>query len=69
MSRQKKQTPQEIEREKFANEVKALVADKCDQINHYVAGCNSPFGYLQIAAVQENLRQIKEVLDIRGYEE
>lgn len=65
MSRPKNKTPQEIAKAKFEEEVQAVISEKCDQINHYVAGCNSPFSYMQISAVQECLREIKEVLGIR----
>lgn len=33
------------------------------------AGCNSPFGYLQIADVQEKLCEIADILGIKGEEE
>ena len=50
---------------KFATEIKQLVHQKCVEINHYVSGCNSPFSYLQIADVQESLRDIENTLNIK----
>ena len=50
---------------KFATEIKQLVHQKCVEINHYVSGCNSPFSYLQIADVQESLREIENTLNIK----
>ena len=50
---------------KFATELKQLVHQKCVEINHYVTGCNSPFSYLQIAYVQESLRDIENTLNIK----
>ena len=50
---------------KFATELKQLVHQKCVEINHYVSGCNSPFSYLQIADVQESLRDIENTLNIK----
>ena len=54
----------EISKRKFATELKQLVHQKCVEINHYVSGCNSPFSYLQIADVQESLRDIENTLNI-----
>ena len=53
-----------ISKRKFATELKQLVHQKCVEINHYVSGCNSPFSYLQIANVQESLREIENTLNI-----
>lgn len=53
------------EKRKFAIELKQLVHQKCVEINHYVSGCNSPFSYLQIADVQESLREIENTLNIK----
>ena len=53
------------EKRKFAIELKQLVRQKCVEINHYVSGCNSPFSYLQIADVQESLREIENTLNIK----
>ena len=53
-----------ISKIKFATELKQLVNQKCVEINHYVSGCNSPFSYLQIADVQESLREIENTLNI-----
>ena len=55
----------EISKRKFATELKQLVHQKCVEINHYVSGCNSPFSYLQIADVQESLREIENTLNIK----
>ena len=55
----------EISKRKFATELKQLVHQKCVEINHYVSGCNSPFSYLQIADVQESLRDIENTLNIK----
>ena len=54
-----------ISKRKFATELKQLVHQKCVEINHYVSGCNSPFSYLQIADVQESLREIENTLNIK----
>lgn len=48
----------------FYNQLKALVEEKCDEINHLVSGCNSPFSYLRIAVIQENLANILEALGV-----
>ena len=67
-----KQIPKKIDKteitlskRKFATELKQLVHQKCVEINHYVSGCNSPFSYLQIADVQESLRDIENTLNIK----
>ena len=54
-----------LSKRKFAIEIKQLVHQKCIEINHYVSGCNSPFNYLQIADVQESLREIENTLNIK----
>ena len=54
-----------LSKRKFATELKQLVHQKCVEINHYVSGCNSPFSYLQIADVQESLRNIENTLNIK----
>ena len=54
-----------LSKRKFATELKQLVHQKCVEINHYVSGCNSPFSYLQIAEVQESLREIENTLNIK----
>ena len=54
-----------LSKRKFATELKQLVHKKCAEINHYVSGCNSPFSYLQIADVQESLREIENTLNIK----
>lgn len=53
------------EKRKFAIELKQLVHQKCVEINHYVSGCDSPFSYLQVADVQESLREIEKTLNIK----
>ena len=55
----------EAEKTKFADEIKKLVSQKCDEINHYIAGCTSPFTYIQIREVQNNLCEICDVLGIK----
>lgn len=57
------------EKEKFAIELKQLIHQKCVEINHYVSGCDSPFSYLQIADVQESLREIENTLNIKAKEQ
>ena len=57
-----------LSKRKFATELKQLVHQKCVEINHYVSGCNSPFSYLQIADVQESLREIENTLNIKNKE-
>ena len=54
-----------LSKRKFATELKQLVHQKCVEINHYISGCNSPFSYLQIADVQESLREIENTLNIK----
>ena len=54
-----------LSKRKFATELKQVVHQKCVEINHYVSGCNSPFSYLQIADVQESLREIENTLNIK----
>ena len=54
-----------LSKRKFATELKQLVHQKCVEISHYVSGCNSPFSYLQIADVQESLRDIENTLNIK----
>lgn len=56
------------ERNKFREELKSLVGQKLDEINHYIAGCDSPFGYLQIAIVQEKMCEIEGILGIKRSE-
>ena len=57
-----------ISKRKFAIELKQLVHQKCVEINHYVSGCGSPFSYMQIADVQESLREIENTLNIKARE-
>lgn len=56
------------EKRKFTIELKQLVHQKCAEINHCVSGCDSPFSYLQIADVQESLREIENTLNIKAKE-
>ena len=65
MTKKVDKTEIEISKRKFATELKQLVHQKCAEINHYVSGCNSPFSYLQIADVQESLRDIENTLNIK----
>ena len=65
MTKKVDKTEIEISKRKFATELKQLVHQKCVEINHYVSGCNSPFSYLQIADVQESLREIENTLNIK----
>ena len=53
------------EKRKFAIELKQFGHQKCVEINHYVSGCGSPFSYMQIADVQESLREIENTLNIK----
>ena len=46
--------------------LKKLIKLNCNQINHLVAGINSPFLYSQIQAVQEDLRDILETVGIKN---
>ena len=48
----------------FRNELQQAVKHHCDCINHYIAGCDSPFTYMQIRDVQEELIEIYEILGI-----
>lgn len=65
MTKKVDKTEIEISKRKFATELKQLVHQKCVEINHYVSGCDSPFSYLQIADVQESLREIENTLNIK----
>lgn len=51
-------------RESFRKEVKIIVKHKLDEINHYIAGCDSPFSYMQVRDVQEHMVEIAEALGI-----
>lgn len=53
----------------FRNEIRENVKQKLDEINHYVAGCNSPFSYLQVRETQEKMLEIAEILGIEYKEE
>ena len=54
-----------ISKRKYETELKQVVHQKCVEINHYVSGCDSPFSYMQIADVQESLREIENTLNIK----
>ena len=58
-----------ISKRKFATELKQLVNKKWAETNHYVSGCDSPFSYLQVADVQESLREIENTLNIKTKEQ
>lgn len=49
----------------FADELRLIIKHKLDEINHYLAGCDSPFTYFQIGEVQEKLSEIAEILGIK----
>ena len=51
--------------ERFKEELQKLIAQKCDEINHYIAGCDSPFTYDQIGEVQEHLVGILDALGVK----
>lgn len=48
----------------FREEIRENVKQKLSEINHYVAGCDSPFGYLTVREVQEKMCEIAEILGI-----
>jgi predicted butyrate kinase (DUF1464 family) len=64
MSRSPKETLDSKLNNAFRKELQTYVKHNLDEINHYIAGCDSPFTYLQIADVQEKLREIAEILGI-----
>ena len=67
MVRKKIEESAEIEgKALFRKDLQERVKFHCHCINHYVAGCDSPFGYLQISDVQEKLREIEEILGIEA---
>lgn len=51
---------------KFKEELQFIIGMKLDEINHYIAGCDSPFDYLQVAEVQDKMCEIAEILGIKG---
>lgn len=65
--------PTTIDYEKYMDTVKNALFLKgsywCPNCNHVVkcgtCGCDSPFSYLQIADVQESLREIENTLNIK----
>lgn len=54
--------------ESFRDEIRFNVEHKLHEINHFVAGVDSPFGTLVIADVQDHLRGIEEALGIKADE-
>lgn len=46
----------------FRQELRQLICQKLDQINHYISGVNSPFGTVQIMEVQNALFEIRDIL-------
>jgi hypothetical protein len=48
----------------FKDELKTLVVKRLDEINHLIAGCNSPFTYSQIREAQELMCDIRTTLGI-----
>lgn len=52
-------------RKKFKIKINKLIHECLNQINHLVAGCDSPYSVSQIQNVQEALREIEEILDIK----
>lgn len=46
----------------FWQELRQLIGQKLDQINHYISGVNSPFGTVQIMEVQNALFEIRDIL-------
>ena len=53
----------------FKDELKTLVAKRLDEINHFISGCDSPFGYVQVMTVQGYLSEIRNTLGIEDKEE
>lgn len=51
-------------KEAFKEEIQSLVNQKLKEINHYIAGIDSPFNYGTIAETQGHLRDIRDLLDI-----
>lgn len=60
-----KQSKKKTAKDEFREELKGLISQKLSEINHYVAGCDSPFSYSQISDVQESLCEIEVTLGIR----
>lgn len=56
------------EKAKFKKELKELVAQKLEEINHYISGVDTPFLYVQVRETQENLLDISNILGIEGAE-
>ena len=49
---------------KFKDELKIIIAKRLDEINHFIAGCDSPFSYAQIREAQELMCEIRSTLEI-----
>lgn len=68
MPKQKSKEPQltisQKMKKQFREEIREIVKQKLSEINHYVAGCDSPFGYLTVREVQEKMCEIAEILGI-----
>lgn len=58
-------TAEETLKEKFRDEIRNLVRQKLNEVNHYVAGYDSPFTWSQIANVQAQLDGIEKELGIK----
>lgn len=66
MTKRVKEELAEKTQKAFKEEIQFIVGKKLDELNHYIAGCASPFSYLQIADVQEKMREIADILGIKG---
>ena len=53
-------------KDSFRQELKRAVNQKLKEINHYIAGCDSPFSYIQIREAQDLMNDIREVLEIES---
>lgn len=49
----------------FRKQLQVVVKHKLDEINHYIAGVDSPFTYMQISDVQERLVEIADILNLK----
>lgn len=65
MTKQVKEELTEKTKKAFKEEIQFIVGKKLDELNHYIAGCDSPFSYLQIADVQEKMCEIADILGIK----
>ena len=64
-----KKSIRDKEQDAFREEVQSIVADKLDQINHYISGIDSPFSFGQIREVQELMLEIRGTLGIKVEED